>query len=266
VQALGVLEAALSDPTATVVPGSRRALGDRFNINKVYLVTLSNGVRAVWKPQAGEIAKEVRGNIPRGGQTPREVAAYLIDRAMGHLVGVPPAAMRILDGERGALLAFVPETGTAGPSALEMMAQQQKAFVAQVNPFMAMFMWAPDANKLPKGQAHEPTYDNLAVFDTAIGNLDRHLGNILLPHVPIDHGLSLPEFNFRQGTINFLFDRDVKLSPRHREALNHLLADKVLLEETLPELGIERRAIDAMVARVSRMLEDGATYRSWRRP
>lgn len=108
VKLMPVLEAALLDTQATVV--SRRSLGG--GINATEIVELSNGVKAVWKPSAGEYMTKLRDNLEEDHQARREAAAYLIDKALGHVAGAPPTVLRSLEGKQGALMLFV--EGTPG--------------------------------------------------------------------------------------------------------------------------------------------------------
>jgi len=116
---------------------------------------------ALWKPLDGEHP----GLIRRigGWQGCREEAAYLIDRMLG-LYLVPVAYLSDLDGERGAVLYYVPGNDPAKP-----VAEYQERWL-----------------------------EKAALLDTVLCNLDRHSGNWLThPDDPgrpvlIDNGLTFP--------------------------------------------------------------------------
>lgn len=225
-------ERLLEDPAATVV-AKRQLCGS----NGVFVVTLSNGVTGIWKPDAMETRDRVRPQVPPGRQSERERAAYLVDRRLGHLARVPPCVQRKLEGKPGVLTLLVPETRSARK-------------------------W-PDRQAL---LASLPSADRRAValFDHVVGNLDRHGGNWLLDPqgrvVPIDHGLCFPIASGRQGTtVNFDFSEPVRLTLEERCRLQGLLSHCGELE---PLLG--GPAVQAMRDRVSAILQTGATSDAWR--
>jgi hypothetical protein len=230
VEAMQKLEAAIRDPDATVV--REEWIGGK-HINGVYKVWLSNGVVGIWKPFGRERRQEIRISIPIREQTAREAAAYAVDKALEHLAGAPPTVVRTLDGKRGALSVFV-----------------------------------PDAEKVKTvGEPTEARYRALAIFDNVVGNLDRHLGNLLSALgrlIPIDHGLTFPRWNRRHGGSHYEFDQPVALDD-HAPLLRALLDSKRegLTEELLLD-GISQDAIEAMFERVQVMLTKGRTYAGWR--
>jgi hypothetical protein len=239
-QAMDMLTAAVADPSATVV--SKTKLGG--GANGTYIVTLSNGVKAVWKPSAQETLVHFRWQLEPDHLARREAAAYVVDEALGHLTGAPPTVYRTLEGASGALMAFVGNANTA------------------------------TGRTLPEG----PEYDALAVFDHVIGNLDRHPGNLLLTPdghmIPIDHGLTFPLGNNRkgwsrlvfgnQGLHNFLFKKKVKLDAPALASLRQLVKQRDSVTQQLVALGIDPRAVSAMYERVEAMLDVGTTVDFWR--
>jgi len=238
---MDALEAALKDPKVKVL--NKVAMGG--GINGTFRVTLSNGMQAVWKPTAAEDMRQLRTQMQIDHQSRREVAAYLVDKAMGHLAGVPPAVYRDLGGESGALIADAGDIETAAAG----------------------------------GYERAPEYDILAIYDHVIGNLDRHGGNLLVTAdghlIPIDHGMAFPEANARQGWMNFIFTRSVKLKPSQRVALEALELQRPALKKQLMAVLVDgsdkdsrdhvERSLQAMFERVDQLLADGQTSGWWRK-
>jgi hypothetical protein len=229
--ALDALEAALRDPHATIV--SRQQLGGD-HINGAFLVTLSNGMKAVWKPTADEDMRQLRDHLEVDHQGRREAAAYVVDKALGHLAGVPPTVFRTMGGETGALMAFVSDASTA----------------------------------LDKFLEYDDDYRAIAIFDDVVGNVDRHEGNLLLTpggrKVPIDHGLSFPLENGAQGYQNFILTYEVPLDEGQKKTLLTFERVKPQVTKKLRALGIADEAIDAMFQRVKDMRAAGHTLADWR--
>ena len=138
----------------------------------VRIVNLEDGTRAVFKPQGGNGSSIARGNITPGKDTEREIGAWEVAKRVGLQDMVPPVVEKVVDGKRGALLAY--KNGKA-------------------------------AHCLD-GDAQYDGKENLAraaVFDYVIGNEDRHEGNWLVEDADkgadnaklhlIDHSLSFPE-------------------------------------------------------------------------
>lgn len=233
-----MLEDALSDPNASVLDVKTLGTG----INQSFIVTLSNGVKGIFKPGAGETQEKLREQLEENHQSKREEAAYLVDKAMGHLGRIPPVVSREIDGQQGILMAFIPDSKPAD--------SKNRA-----------------AKKLLKDPEH-PDYHRIAVLDNVIGNLDRHTGNWMLTRggnaVPIDHGLSFPLQNRDQGYTNFDFEVRVMLNSADHEALSQLRDNREELQEKLAPL-LDREAVKGMFWRVDRLLQDGFTWNGWRR-
>lgn len=241
------LEAKLADPEATEV--ARYRLGG--GINGTYIVVLSNGAVGVWKPVERESQKKLRSQLEEDHQGRREVGAYVVDKAMGHMARVPPAVFRKLGEQEGALLAFVPGAQTAilSPSSAQVL-----------------------------GDPSQPAYRKLAVFDHTIGNVDRHQKNWLVVSegegvspseaeaspVPIDHGLCFPLANTDQGDHNFNFSKQVQVGEEERQGLESLMAARSGVESELQALDIKPEAVSAMFERAQTMLEGGQTTNAWR--
>jgi hypothetical protein len=226
---MDLLEAALADPSAKIV--DKKNLGG--GVNGTFIVTLSNGVKAVWKPSANEDMSKLRNQLEEDHQARREAAAYLIDKAMGHIAGAPPTVQRKLGGEDGALMAFVGDAMTANQRAV------------------------------PAGKDN----DQLALFDNVIGNTDRHTGNLLVTNngklVPIDHGLAFPLQNNNQGYHNFYFSQTVKLDAGQKAALKGLIDQRASLTKDMKKLGLDAQAINAMFDRIQLMQKAGTTVGTW---
>jgi uncharacterized protein DUF4332/phosphoinositide 3-/4-kinase-like protein len=231
-----VLEAALSDPEVTIKKSKNLGGG----INKTEFVTLSNGLSAVWKPDEGASGAKIHRNIPLGGEADRDVSAYVVDKRLGHLAGVPPTIKREFEGKSGILTLFLGGAETAGR--------------------------ATDArNAVIFGQGRD-TSKPLAILDNVIGNLDRHGGNWMLTPtgepVPIDHGLSFPNRNGNQIRANYQFYRDAPLSEDQGQRLEDFLQSRSEISKELePKIG--KRALGAMWRRVETILKNGKADDSW---
>lgn len=230
-QAMAFVEAALLAPDARVI--ARQNIGGR-HINGTQLLELSNGITSIWKPTRGEVRQQVRRYVPVGMQGPREAAAYIVDKRMGHQGRVSPTVIREIEGHAGALSAFV-------PGARELPAH-----------------FRIDDNEL--------SYVRIALLDHVIGNLDRKLGNLVLNAngklIAIDHGLSFPERNGRQAGSRFIFDDSIELG----DAVTLLkgLQNHPTLERELLATGLSASAIDAMYERIDDMVATGHTSNNWR--
>lgn len=227
-------EEALNDPEAKIVEISK--LGDDFS-NPVSLVKLSNGLVGVWKTEHSLGERNLRRNVPVKEEFRREALAYEVDKTMGHLGRVPPAVFREINGVRGVLQLFVPRT--------------QMALKSEY--------------KLEPGQER---YEDLAVYDHALGNSDRHDLNWLFTEdgsvVPIDHGLTLPENNSCPGSHNFYLHQKVFLKDRHLGALRKLQDGAGELRKRADELKLDPGCIDAMLERTGVMLLSRQTSNFWR--
>lgn len=222
-----LMEQALSDPNATVAAKQRLGGG----INTAYLVTLSNGARGVFKPVAGEHQGEIRSQVEVGQQGPRELAAYVIDKKMGHLGRVPPTVRRELDGQDGYLLAYVHNARVAAMS--------------------------PASGKILRDSTSQ-AFRRMAVLDEVLGNLDRHAGNWMVTSsgqpIPIDHGLTMPLSNTGgdRGTREFYAPR--RLDAESQKALERLVRKRPEVEAELSPL-LAKRAVNAMYERVENLLK-----------
>lgn len=159
----------------------------------------------------------------------REAAAYDVDRALGTNV-VPPTVWRDLDGDTGMAQAFIDKAD-----------------------------W-PDYAGADTDSAY-----GMAVLDVAVGNTDRHSGNILQDKkkrwVAIDQGLTFPndDMEFRPDATMNLFEHVGRkpMSPafveRVRKGLNDTDWDKVLDPKKVG--GIDRDERNAFKARIEKLKE-----------
>ncbi|MBI3928439.1 MAG: hypothetical protein HY319_23055 [Armatimonadetes bacterium] len=218
---------------------ARTALGKRSLAaadGRKYLVSVDTGLTAIWSPRAFQRSEKSRDRLEKGQEERREVAAYLVDKHLGHYARVPPQVLAELDGRPGTLGLFVPAASFGDNRAsLEKMAPED--------------------------------YRRLALFDHVIGNLDRHDSNWLLDYdgrpVPIDHGLAFPLENSDQGFHNFCFDRSFPLDRDELAMLGDFLARRREIQEDLAPY-LDARAIAAMFQRVERMVDSGGVDSWWR--
>ncbi len=233
------LEAALGDPGASVVSCTPLS-GD--HVNKVFTVTLSNGAVGIFKPANGEEPRRWRQNCDPGRQGSREKAAYLVDKAMGHLGRIPPTVDAVIpDLGEGTLMYFIPKAETAKSA-------------------------GDFARCRIEGDFNNPHYRRLAILDNVIGNLDRHARNWMITEdggvVPIDHGLSFPLKNSSQGPLRYSFPQRVPLAPDDLQRLQSLIENRRQLDAELSSL-LQQEAIDCLFERVEKMLADGHTSTWW---
>ncbi|MCA9794885.1 MAG: hypothetical protein KC910_23920 [Candidatus Eremiobacteraeota bacterium] len=207
----------------------------RAGSNANYLVSLDNGVAAVFTPSKGERPPgPARPNLEAGRLAQREEAAYLVDRRLGHLARVPPVVAGGLDGRPGALKLFVPRVPPEDPDHA----------LTRMNP---------------------SDYRRLALFDHIIGNLDRHSRNWLVDEgrpIAIDHGLAFPLKNGPQGPMNFAFDKVFRINAEERKLLTDFVAARGEVEQELSKL-LAAPAIDAMFERVAAILSSGEVNHQW---
>jgi len=195
--------------------------------------TTPEGASILWKgPERG---RQLRRNVPRHSENGREVAAYLVDKELGHYARVPPTIVRD-DG----IATFI----VGGAKSLD------------------------DASQWLLSNEDAEGYRRIALFDQIIGNLDRHPRNFLLTEegrtVPIDHGLAFPTSNGFQGMgMNYSFSKTVRLQSDEKKMLGDFVERRSQIEKRLSAC-LEPEAIDAMFERVESMLEEGRTTSGWR--
>jgi hypothetical protein len=152
----------LKAPVKSAKPLSPAAKG----INSSEYVTLENGIKGIWKSEAGE-SKGLR-QLVGGALYKREAAAWKVDQLLGTNV-VPRTVAREYAGKIGSIQEFVPNSTVFA----EASAASIKA-----------------ASKVSGTQ--------LSLLDVVIGNQDRHFGNVMVStvggkskFVAIDNGYSM---------------------------------------------------------------------------
>jgi hypothetical protein len=169
-----------------------------------------------------------------------EAAAYLVDRALGHLARVPPASLSGLSGREGTLCLYLPQTTPA-----KDLGERDLLYS----------LLKPEDTR------------RITLFDHVIGNLDRHGGNWLIDPkgrpIPIDHGLAFPLANKDQGFHNFDFSESFDLNFEEKARLQQFSQQRPEIEKQLQGL-IPPQAVAAMFERVERMLESGRICQEWR--
>lgn len=193
-----------------------------------------SGLTYLWK--AKEQGQKLRWNVPRHSENKREIAAYLVDKHLGHYARVPPSVL----SSKGEISTFIVDKAKARCDSVPWLLEH------------------PETDG----------YRRLAIFDNIIGNLDRHSGNFLTTKegriVPIDHGLAFPTKNEDQGSsVNYSFDKDTQLTQAESLMLSSFAADREIVTKQLREY-LEPEAISAMFDRVETMLEKGQTDSDWR--
>lgn len=209
--------------------------------NRSYLVELDTGPVAVWKPKAGQKPGKSRNQLhPNQNEGKVEAAAYLVDRALGHLARVPPASSSGLEGREGTLCLYLPQTTPA-----KDLGERD----------MLYSLLKPEDTR------------RITLFDHVIGNLDRHGGNWLIDPkgrpIPIDHGLAFPLGNENQGFHNFDFSETFMLNPEETARLQQFTEQRPEIEGQLQGL-LSSAAVDAMFERVEKMLQSGSICQQWR--
>jgi len=242
--AMAILEKAAADPDATVVSEKTLTGGS----NKTKVVTLSNGFKGVWKSVKGEDLDLTRNSVERDHQGRRETAAYIIDKELGHLAGVPPSVFRKLKPTQGKIAAF-----------FRLHADEEEGA-------LMTFVSAKLGKFVPNEQLNVKNLQRCAIFDEILGNLDRHSGNFLFTAskkiVPIDHGLCLPLVHAKYRG-HFLFSRDGYLTKKESERISKFLQNKAEITQQLLAIDIDQRASDLMFERAETMLKLGATSKTW---
>lgn len=247
-QAAETIEKALVDPNAKVVFSHKIGEG----ISHSETVQFDNGVKAVWKRDGA--ARSVTSDthmrhINQANSSGNEVAAYLVDKAMGHPAGVPPTVLHQDGGVSGTLQFFKGDTRRPWDfqpgTALDNAHNQSLPFKGSM-----------DGNR------------SVNILDNVIGNVDRHRGNWLDTKrgdtLPIDHGLAFPEKNAPQGIHNSKFFTDtIQLNDAEKSALQGLITRREELTSQLTPL-IGDKSVQTMYERIESMLQKGETYGSWR--
>ena len=197
-----------------------------------------DGQAIMVKDAANRKLGSLRASIPNGTDLQREYATYLFAKMVPGLVEVPAMALRVVGGET--VLAMEKINGEHA-------------------------LW--DA---PRGVS-VTLKRNMALFDTIVGNTDRHGANYFLRRnakgekriIAIDHGLCfpIPQGGYIDvGTSDFM--RSEALPAWCIRWLNKILGMERKIRKALTPY-IEREAIDQVFVRVNWMLHRG-TFMSHR--
>jgi hypothetical protein len=205
-------------------------------INTTYLGQI-DGIDVVIKPTEGTYGSKLRNGIPVHAESEREMAAQVINDALGRPVNMPNVVRRDVFGQDAIVVQFVP---SSSGNALTAYAESQS--------------------------------DAMAFFDSVIGNTDRHIGNWLTTPkndlVAIDHGLSFPSKlidkglpihgNYGAMDVRHALARQ-ELTGSESDALRRLLSQKAEVTKALKDVGLKGGEITDMFDRVRFMLDQNRT-------
>lgn len=198
------------------------------SMNQVFLITLENGDRAIFKPKIGELktllGKSPREHVEGGTYYKRGRAAYILNEEL-HFDFVPMTVIREVEGKIGSVQEFIPHT-------------------------TAWRELSPNEETELKHQMKQQ-FANLFVFDYIIWNSDRNNDNFLINNgkiYAIDNDLSFGADKLKLFE-EFFF---VNISERIIENILKFSKDaqrQRQLRERLREL-IEETEIDACINRI----------------
>jgi hypothetical protein len=228
-----------TDPTRTRLSTSQDVVRGKdlsTGINTTYLGQI-DGIDVVIKPTEGTYGSKLRNGIPVHAESEREMAAQVINDALGRPVNMPNVVRRDVFGQDAIVVQFVP---SSSGNALTAYAESQS--------------------------------DAMAFFDSVIGNTDRHIGNWLTTPkndlVAIDHGLSFPSKlidkglpihgNYGAMDVRHALARQ-ELTGSESDALRRLLSQKAEVTKALKDVGLKGGEITDMFDRVRFMLDQNRT-------
>ena len=261
---------------ATSAISNLKALGG--GISATLTGTLEDGTKVVLKPASGLVDQSVRNGIEAGADLNNEIAAGIVNDAMGGYVKMPRSVIRTdleFDGKKKRELEQddldnhyqfgdpLPEPTTGGSLVYEKYSVHKGEQVLVTE-------WADGATGMKRDEA----FMRLAVYDSVIGNVDRHGGNLVrVPDpddlttydaeriVAIDHSLSFPsvEGQYSYGMFNMQFNRNARsLRQEDYAALDRLMSSEVTVRAKLEPL-IGKEATDLTFARAEYMRQNGST-------
>ena len=217
-----------SDPVLQVLSSGTIELKGQFvwGSNFTFLVQVTQGDEtqpAVYKPARGE---RPLWDFPEGTLAQREVAAYVVSRALGwHLV--PPTVLR--------------PDGPAGAGSLQLFVDAD-----------------PERHYFTFTEAEKQRLRPVAVFDLLINNADRKGGHVLLGESEhlwlIDHGVC---FHAEDKLRTVIWDFVGEPIPRELLAALRRLRQALLDDDALrTELGglLAAEEVEALQARADRLL------------
>ncbi len=226
------LQAGLSDPAvpAALARGEITILGLMPNSsNYTFLAkarTSEETALAIYKPRRGEIPL---WDFPAGTLAQREVAAYVVSRALGW-PHVPPTVLR---------------EGPEGIGSVQLFVE-----------------FDPEQHYFTLQETHADAFRDVALFDVVINNADRKGGHCLLAGdgsiFLIDHGVCFNEDD-KLRTVIWEYSAESIAAGRLRELgeLAERLADPA--DPLVAELGtlLSSREIRSMRRRLERLIADG---------
>jgi hypothetical protein len=188
-------------PVGTTVDDEGKALleklksGELTNIRRlegettdIYVADLAGYGQVMIKPEQGVRSSYLREVIKAGRETQKEFAARIVNEAMRNPVEMPAMTVHDFGDMKG------PDGKTLG-----------RAMV--MDHIEGLTLYGAEASNLGfRGTeiVHElPQWENMALFDAVVGNLDRHERNIMVDEfdnlVAIDHDLTFPVRNGTHG-------------------------------------------------------------------
>lgn len=238
-----------SSPVSTVLSTGRLAGTKSFGggVNTTFLGEVG-GVKAVIKPDNGLATRKLRKNIEPGNEAGREMAAHVVNDALGQLVDIPEAVYRDFGEELGPDTTYIDGQGPKPIGKALVMQFRDGQAVANTG-------WE-DANPDELGR--------MGLFDAVIGNTDRHGGNALYDDgghlVAIDHGLAFPASNEgNRGNFTAVTGRPPPLTADEIERLGKLASQAATVTPRLQQY-LKPEEIGAMWDRVRTMQERGRIY------
>lgn len=253
------------------VLGEKGTTDTTAGANITYRVDFKDQSQAIFKPTSGEL-DELRPSIESGTYYKREVAAYEVAKIVEMLDLVPETIVKdlVVDGvkQTGSLQAFVPHSQTG----YQILAREQREIL---NGIMResehnQEQFATTGKTFWVGM-NKADLERSALFDSILGNTDRHSGNWMVGTRTnklnlIDHGLTLPT-NDEPLIIQFIGEGRM-MKPGLLDK-NDLVPDSIKeiwqgkwpkIEKALKAQGIERRAITWARKRYERAMTPGVRW------
>lgn len=243
--------------TAPIAPSDPRAVlenlfatGDITNVQPLgggisgTFTAEIGGVKVVLKPESGN-TRQVRSSIPQGTEPQREVLAYDVERAFAReypnwKFDMPVLVMR--DLPKGTLKLQTTNNVYGKTAIMEFKGDAKIAF---------------DNPRGAQAAAQEEK-NTFTIFDSVIGNTDRHAGNYMVHKdghlIPIDHGLAFAEAA-DYGNTAFMNVR-LKLTADEIAALRKIRADPELQAKIA---ALSPKAEAAFYVRLDRIIASGET-------
>ena len=221
-----------------------KELRGNSNVNKVYKGVIG-GVKVIIKPVAEHSHEQFRDGIRVGADTEHELAAQIINDAMGRPVDMPIVAQRDFGDIEG-------PNGKLG-----------HALVGEFKPGQNI---SQSANRW---QSNDEDAANIGLLDSIIGNGDRHGNNALVENddhiIAIDHGLAFPVSNSPfEGRFGAIQARAKNLTDAEAERMQGLVKNRAELEVKLkPYLNDEE--MDALWERIETIAESKRLYTGFMR-